>query len=124
VDLQHSPQGYGANRNVKAPCTLAKWSAPDGARSRGGCCSYLARPFWSARKIYADRLAARAFSSGMPLVRAGPSSPLPTLLFVGDSRVTEWNCQRLASFHVVNAGFSGMYHLPDREAHPSTAREI
>jgi lysophospholipase L1-like esterase len=60
-----------------------------------------------AREIYADRLAARAFSSAIPLVRAEPPSGLPTLLLVGDSRVAEWRLPRLAGFHVVNAGFPG-----------------
>src|SRR5438270_6822648 len=60
-----------------------------------------------ARKVYADRLATKASSSAMPLIRAEPPSGLPTLLFVGDSRVAEWGLPRLAGFHVVNAGFPG-----------------
>jgi lysophospholipase L1-like esterase len=90
---------------MNARRALARWFAP----VLFGILALLTlgAAIWVVRKIYADRLVAIASATATPLVRAEPSSALPTLLLLGDSRMAEWGLPQLPGFRVVNAGFPG-----------------
>jgi lysophospholipase L1-like esterase len=67
--------------------------------------------FWTARARYEDRLRQQIWPAHAPEISAIASpaaASVPTVMLLGDSRITQWGLPQLQHWRVVNAGAGGL----------------
>lgn len=66
--------------------------------------------FWVLRARYERRLREQIWPANAPevsVLSSAPGGPMPTVMLLGDSRMTQWGLPPLAHWRVVNAGVGG-----------------